>query len=79
MTQDTKSTPKPSYEEMMEYVLDEGRECECCKEQRKCKGIICTPKGEMLFPACSTTDFSDLLLPRQVGIIYREGHANETK
>lgn len=66
----------PPYEEMLEYILDEGRECDCCKFRETCKGIVVIPGGETLFPACSRKDFVELLSPRMVRKIYREGHDN---
>ena len=64
----------PPYEEMLEYILDEGKECECCKFKETCKGIVVMPDGKTMFPACSRKDFIDLLSPHQVRKIYKEDH-----
>lgn len=67
----------PSYEEMMESVLDAGRECECCSMAALgCQGIIMGPKGPM-FPACSSKDFSELLVPCEVERVYKEANAHD--
>lgn len=66
----------PPYEEMLEYILDEGKECDCCKLKETCKGIVVMPNNETLFPACSHKDFTDLLSPHMVRKIYRKEHAN---
>lgn len=65
----------PSYEEMMEYVLDTGRECECCICNGWCTGIVMGPSGP-IFPPCSDKDFNELLEPEQVKDIYKEDHAD---
>lgn len=65
----------PSYEEMMDYVLDAGRECECCKFTGMCDGITRGPNGP-IFPPCSRKDFSELLIASQVARIYKEANAN---
>lgn len=67
----------PPYEDMVEYILDEGKECDCCKHREKCKGIVVRPNGETLFPACSYNDFSELLSDRMVRRIYKEDHTND--
>lgn len=65
-----------SYEEMLEYVLDMGRECECCKYTGICRGITIGPRGP-LFPPCSDKDFNELLVADRVIEIYKEDHAND--
>lgn len=69
-------TPLPSYVDMMEYVLDIGRECDCCKCGDWCTGIICGPNGP-IFPACSSKDFSELLIQERVEELYKEDHADD--
>lgn len=66
----------PSYEEMMEYVLDAGRECECCNFTGVCSGITRGPEGP-IFPPCSYKDFDKILVADQVERIYREAHTND--
>lgn len=66
----------PPYEELLEYILDAGKECECCKHKDVCKGIVVMPDGQTMFPACSRVDFIDLLSPRLVRKIYKEDHNN---
>lgn len=66
----------PSYEEMMEYVLDTGRECDCCTCGDFCKGITLGPNGP-LFPPCSSRDFNELLIQERVEELYKEDHADD--
>ena len=65
----------PSYEEMMEYVLDVGAECECCTCRGFCKGITLGPNGP-IFPPCSDHDFGELLVHELVEDKYKEDHAD---
>ena len=69
------SSTLPPYDDMREYVLDAGKECDCCKMRDKCKGIVVLPNGETLFPACSYKDFSELLTERLIRKVYKEDHA----
>lgn len=66
----------PSYEDMMEYVLDMGRECECCSCAGWCAGLTLGPSGPQ-FPPCASKDFSELLIAEQVMHIYKEDHDND--
>lgn len=65
----------PSYEQMMEYVLDAGRECECCVCRGFCHGIVLGPDGPV-FPPCSDHDFGELLDNKLVEQIYQEDHVD---
>jgi hypothetical protein len=72
------TTPKlPPYDDMVEYILDAGKECDCCKHRETCRGIVVKPNGETLFPACSYKDFLELLSPYMVRKIYKEDHPND--
>lgn len=66
----------PSYEEMLEYVLDTGKECNCCMHGDWCTGIICGPNGPV-FPQCSYKDFNSLLIQERVESIYKEDHTDD--
>lgn len=60
--------------DMLEYVLDAGRECECCPlSGLGCKGLTFGPNGP-IFPKCADNDFADLLIPEEVERIYKEDH-----
>lgn len=66
----------PSYEEMLEYVLDMGKECECCPMATLgCHGITHGPNGP-IFPKCSDMDMKDLLQQDWVERVYEEDHAD---
>ncbi len=66
----------PTYDEMLEYVLDAGKECECCVCGDWCKGITMGPNGP-LFPPCSSKDFRELLDADCVANVYQEDHADD--
>lgn len=63
----------PPYEEMVEYILDAGKECSCCTLKEKCRGIVQHPTHPE-FPECSRKDFMDLLGHRMVRKVYKEDH-----
>lgn len=65
----------PSYDEMLEYILDNGLECKCCTCNGWCTGIKMTPSGPS-FPPCSDKDFGDLLVPHMLRQVYMEAHNN---
>ena len=66
----------PTYDEMMDYILDQGLECKCCKHRQYCTGIRQGPNGP-IFPVCSEQDFNELLIHQDVERIYKEAHAHD--
>jgi hypothetical protein len=63
----------PPDEDLIEYVLDQGRECECCRAKSKCDWILLVD-GHKDPPECTKRDFSELLSPRLAAKIYKEDH-----
>lgn len=68
--------PEPTYEQMMDYVLDIGRECDCCSAAAEgCTGMTLGPNGPV-YPPCSSKPFEELLIYDDVIQIYKEDHDN---
>lgn len=63
----------PTYDELLEYILDNGLECRCCKHSQNCRGVSLGPNGP-IFPPCSDHDFKDLLIPHKIRQVYVEEH-----
>ena len=66
-----------SYNEKLEYILDNGLECSCCPLHRECDGNVKQGRSGPVLPACAETDFKDLLDDRRVDRIYREAHKHD--
>lgn len=62
----------PTYEEKLEYILDNGLECKCCPLRRECNGDVKqTPAGPVL-PACAEHGYEAVLLKEDVHNVYNE-------
>lgn len=67
---------EPTYEQALEYVVDIGRECDCCSAAAEgCTGITCGPNGP-IYPPCSKQPFEELLDVDKAMQIYKEDHDN---
>lgn len=60
-----------TFEQKLEFILDNGLECRCCPFRKSCNGKVKHTAAGPVLPACGERDFKDILDPKSIERLYR--------